>query len=52
MERPVKHMPVPFMGPPVLIDKKAEFAIAQMPAIVLYLGETLDLMPAAPALRA
>ena len=39
-------MPVPFMGPPLLIDKKADFAIAQMPAIVLYLGETLDLMPA------
>ena len=48
----VKHMPVPFMGPPLLIDKKADFAIAQMPAIVLYLGETLDLMPATPALRA
>jgi glutathione S-transferase len=49
---PVKHMPVPFMGPPMLIDKKADFAIAEMPAIVLYLGETLDLMPATPALRA
>jgi glutathione S-transferase len=48
----VKDMPVPFMGPPMLIDKKANFAIAQMPAIVLYLGETLDLMPATPALRA
>ena len=45
-------MPVPFMGPPMLIDKKAGFAIAQMPAIILYLGETLDLMPANPALRA
>ncbi len=45
-------MPVPFMGPPMLIDKKADFAIAQMPAVVLYLGETLDLMPAHPALRA
>jgi glutathione S-transferase len=40
------------MGPPVLIDKKAEFAIAEMPAIVLYLGETLRLMPATPPLRA
>jgi glutathione S-transferase len=48
----VKDMPVPFMGPPVLIDKKADFAIAQMPAVVLYLGETLDLMPATSALRA
>ena len=52
MEGPVKTMPVPFMGPPLLIDKRADFAIAQMPAIVLYLGETLDLMPATPALRA
>ena len=49
---PVKDMPVPFMGPPMLIDKKADFAIAQMPAIVLYLGETLDLLPADPKLRA
>ena len=52
MGGPVKDMPVPFMGPPLLIDKKANFAIAQMPAIVLYLGETLDLMPATAALRA
>ncbi|MBS7703044.1 glutathione S-transferase [Chelatococcus asaccharovorans] len=52
MEGPVRQMPVPFMGPPLLIDKKANFAIAEMPAIVLYLGETLDLMPATPALRA
>jgi glutathione S-transferase len=52
MDGPVKYMPVPFMGPPVLIDKKADFAIAEMPAIVLYLGETLDLMPANPTLRA
>jgi glutathione S-transferase len=52
MEGTVKDMPVPFMGPPVLVDKKAGFAIAQMPAIVLYLGDTLDLMPGTPALRA
>lgn len=48
----VRHMPVPFMGPPMLIDKKADFAIAEMPAIVLYLGEMLSLMPSTPALRA
>ena len=52
MEGPVRDMPIPFMGPPLLIDKKADVAIAQMPAIVLYLGETLDLLPAPPALRA
>src|SRR3984885_12544579 len=48
----VKDMPVPFMGPPMLVDRKADFAIAQMPAIILYLGETLGLMPATSALRA
>jgi glutathione S-transferase len=52
MGAPLKDMPVPFMGPPMLVDKKAGFAVAQMPAIVLYLGETLDLLPATPALRA
>jgi glutathione S-transferase len=52
MSGPVKTMPVPFMGPPLLIDRKAKFAIAEMPAIVLYLGDTLRLMPAAPTTRA
>jgi len=52
MAGPVKKMPVPFMGPPLLIDNKRDFAIAEMPAIVLYLGETLNLMPSTPALRA
>ncbi|MFZ6681617.1 glutathione S-transferase [Undibacterium sp. Tian12W] len=52
MSGPIKNMPVPFMGPPILIDKKNRFAIAEMPAIVLYLGETLDIMPASPELRA
>jgi hypothetical protein len=41
MNGKVKDMPVPFMGPPLLIDKKADFAITQMAAIILYLGETL-----------
>jgi glutathione S-transferase len=48
----VKDMPIPFMGPPLLVDKKANVAIAQTSAIVLYLGETLDLLPTTPALRA
>jgi glutathione S-transferase len=52
MEGPAKKMPVPFMGPPLLIDKKADVAISQMPAIILYLGETLKLLPDDPALRA
>lgn len=52
MSGAAKKMPMPFMGPPLLIDRKAGFAIAEMPAILLYLGETLDLMPTTPALRA
>ena len=52
MDGPVEKMPVPFMGPPILINRKANVAIAEMPAIVLYLGETLDLLPASAALRA
>lgn len=52
MARPPAGMPVPFMGPPVLIDRKSNFAISQMPAIVFYLGDTLDLLPASSASRA
>lgn len=52
MESPVASMPVPFMGPPLLVDNRADFAIAEMPAIVLYLGETLELLPANAAHRA
>ncbi len=52
MEGPVKAMPVPFMGPPVLVDERTGFAISQMPAILLYLGESLELMPADAAQRA
>jgi glutathione S-transferase len=48
----MKKMPVPFMGPPLLIDRKAKVAVAEMPAIILYLGETLRLLPANPAARA
>jgi glutathione S-transferase len=49
---PASDMPVPFMGPPMLVDREADFVIAQMPAVVLYLGETLDLLPDSAALRA
>jgi glutathione S-transferase len=52
MEGGPADMPVPFMGPPLLVDNGTGAAIAQMPAILLYLGETLDLLPAEPALRA
>jgi glutathione S-transferase len=52
MEGAVGEMPVPFMGPPVLVDHKTGAAISQMSAIVLYLGETLKLLPEGPAERA
>jgi glutathione S-transferase len=52
MSGSAKKMPVPFMGPPLLIDKKTDFAISQMAAIVLYLGETLNLLPDDAAGRA
>lgn len=52
MDAPVRDMPAPFMGPPLLVERATGFAVAEMPAIVLYLGETLGLMPATPALRA
>lgn len=45
MEGPVADMPVPFMGPPLLVDNRTGATIAQMPAILLYLGETLGLLP-------
>jgi len=44
--------PLPFMGTPLLIDRKADLALSEMPAIALYLGETLGLIPDAPAARA
>jgi len=41
-----EDQPVPFMGPPVLIDEHSGFRLSEMPAIAFYLGETLDLLPA------
>lgn len=52
MKTAVEEMPVPFMGPPVLVDHKNGFAVSQMPAIMLYLGDTLRLMPDDATLRA
>ncbi len=42
---PPADQPVPFMGPPVLIDEATGFRLSQMSAIAFYLGETLDLLP-------
>ena len=51
-EGPVAAMPAPFMGPPVLVDRRAGVAVSQTVAILAYLGETLGLQPATPAGRA
>jgi glutathione S-transferase len=40
-----EDQPVPFMGPPVLIDERTGFRLSEMSAIAFYLGETLDLLP-------
>ncbi|MCZ7482873.1 glutathione S-transferase [Rhizobium rhizogenes] len=52
MHREVGKQPIAFMGPPVLIDRQRNFAISQMPAIAIYLGERLDILPAAAEGRA
>ena len=52
MDADVGRQAIPFKGPPMLVDKRTGFALAQMPAIAYYLGETLDLMPAGVAGKA
>lgn len=52
MDGPVGDMPIPFMGPPVLVDHATGVALSQTPAILFYLGETLNLLPDTPAGRA
>ncbi|AYJ84979.1 glutathione S-transferase (plasmid) [Sphingomonas paeninsulae] len=47
-----RDQPVPFMGPPVLIDNRTGLALSEMPAIAVYLGETLGLIPDDAASRA
>jgi len=46
---PVRGQPVPFMAPPLLEDRDAGVALAQMPAIMAYLGSVFGLMPDNPA---
>lgn len=46
------EQPVPHMGPPVLTDHGAGLSLAQMPAILAYLGARHGLMPADPGLQA
>ena|SRR5690606_8587791 len=52
MLAPPQEQPVPFKGPPVLIDKASGFALSQMPAIAAYLGVKLALMPKSTELGA
>jgi glutathione S-transferase len=46
MERQPADQPIAFMGPPLLVNNATGFAISQMPAIALYLGAELGLLPA------
>lgn len=48
MTRAPGDQPVPFMAPPMLEDKAAQVAVAQMPSILFHLGERFGLMPADP----
>ncbi|MEO0336420.1 MAG: glutathione S-transferase family protein [Pseudomonadota bacterium] len=40
-----KEQKIPFMGPPLLEDKQTGLTLSQMPAILDYLGNTLDFAP-------
>ena len=46
MDADVAKQAVPFKGPPMLVDKRSGFALAQMPAIAYWLGEKHELLPA------
>lgn len=48
----VTAQPVPFMAPPLLMDHAAGVSIAQMPAVLAYLGGEFGLMPEDSALVA
>ncbi|MCP3968732.1 MAG: glutathione S-transferase [Rhodobacteraceae bacterium] len=45
----VTDQPVPFMAPPLLVDHDAGLSLAQMPAILTYLGQKHGAMPDDPA---
>ena len=47
-DRAVADQPVPFMAPPLLIDHAAGTSLAQMPAILAYLGGKFGLVPDDP----
>lgn len=45
MQAAPADQPVPFIGPPVLVDHAAGLSLAQMPAILAYLGDKYGLIP-------
>ena len=45
MDDDVTRQAIPFKGPPMLVDRRRGFALAEMPAIAYWLGETLGLLP-------
>lgn len=52
MNRDPATQPVPHMAPPMLVHNASAEAVAEMPAICLWLGDRFDLMPASPHLKA
>ncbi|WP_371226900.1 glutathione S-transferase [Roseovarius sp. 2305UL8-3] len=46
---PIADQPVPHMGPPLLHDHEADLWLAQLPAVLGYLGTRFELMPHDPA---
>ncbi|MEM9401903.1 MAG: glutathione S-transferase family protein [Pseudomonadota bacterium] len=49
---PLHEQSVPYIGPPVLHDRQTGTSLSQMPAIVLYAADILDLMPKGSFARA
>jgi len=46
MDEDVARQPIAFKGPPMLVERRSGFALAQMPAIAYWLGERHGLLPA------
>ena len=52
MNQSPREQPIPFLGPPVLVDLRSGWALSQMPAIVQHVSRALDLLPEDPAAQA
>jgi glutathione S-transferase len=48
MDDDVAHQAIPFKGPPMLVERRSGFALAQMPAIAWWLGQRHGLLPSGP----